>query len=284
MPVNLINEPTVSVKNISERGWPKVPGKVLDYFQPISLAGNNSFVYDIDINFSYGLETFGGYYYIWNGTEASQDDSLSFQVTGAFALGAGDDNVTNNIQIGYSTPAYVLLGEGNDTYDGSDQVNNQSSTVLGGGGDDTIVGGQYNDTLFGDEADTFVFELGVAPVKPSPAGFPLAPYDAANDGDDTIDGADGDDTIAGGGGNDRLSGGNGNDVVSASSGNNQLYGGNGADTLTGGTGSDYLYGGPRGDGFLDILTGGGGSDTFVLSYSEDAPSSAGDFWSGFFGS
>ena len=155
------------------------------------------------------------------------------------------------------------MGEGDDSYQDFDEYLGQKTTITvhGGGGNDLIIGAGANDVLWGDEADVFVVNPTL--FTPEPGNLQIQTL-TTDDGNDTIDGADGDDTINGGGGND------------------QLYGGAGSDTLTGGTGSDYLYGGPRGDGFLDILTGGGGSDTFILSYSEDAPSSAGDFWSGFF--
>ena len=155
------------------------------------------------------------------------------------------------------------MGEGDDSYQDFDEYLGQKTTITvhGGGGNDLIIGAGANDVLWGDEADVFV--VNPALLTPEPGNLQIQTL-TTDDGNDTIDGADGDDTINGGGGND------------------QLYGGAGSDTLTGGTGSDYLYGGPRGDGFLDILTGGGGSDTFILSYSKDAARSAGDFWSGFF--
>ncbi|MGD9882796.1 MAG: DUF4214 domain-containing protein, partial [Reyranella sp.] len=131
--------------------------------------------------------------------------------------------------------------------------------AYGGSGNDTINGGDDDDKLYGDTADSFTGNPVIASVT-------LAPYDTRGDGNDIIFGYGGDDTIEGNGGND------------------QLHGGDGSDTIDGGAGSDFLYGGPRGHGYLDILTGGEGSDAFMLSYSDDGSSSGSSFWSGYFAS
>jgi Ca2+-binding RTX toxin-like protein len=259
------NTTTASVINLSERGWPRIGPNFPqpDNQIPVSLAGNDNQPYNIDIKAGYGIEVFTVYYYIWDGSNAGQNDTLYTQPTGAFQMGAGDDTVTSDADgVGEFPNPYFLLGEGNDHFDGS--PGHLGSSTYGGGGDDVIIGGQNDDSLWGDEADSFLVDFSYQPPYPSPYQFQLEPYDTANDGDDTISGGAGNDTIVGG------------------NGNNKLDGGDGADTLTAGSGSDYLYGGPRGDGFLDILTGGGGSDTFILSYGSDATGSSGDFWSGFF--
>lgn len=256
---------TASVVNLTERGWPRIGPNFPqpDNLIPVSLAGNDQQPYNINIQAESRLEIFTVYYYIWDGSNAGQNDTLYTQPTGAFQMGAGDDTVTSDADgVGEFPNPYFLLGEGNDHFDGS--PGHLGSSTYGGGGDDVIIGGRNDDSLWGDEADTFLIDFSDEPPYPSPYQFQLEPYDSANDGDDTISGGEGNDTIVGG------------------NGNNKLDGGDGADTLTAGSGSDYLYGGPRGDGYLDILTGGGGSDTFILSYGSDATGSGGDFWSGFF--
>ncbi len=113
-------------------------------------------------------------------------------------------------------------------------------------------------------------------------------------------------------GNDRVSAANGNDVVAGGSGDDIIFGADGADTLYGDwndapivkdedfknqvfkwalptkadpdvvDGNDQLNGGPRGNGYTDILTGGGGADAFYLSYKDDNTDSGGDgFWSAY---
>ena len=95
-------------------------------------------------------------------------------------------------------------------------------------------------------------------------------------GDDLISGASGNDLIFGrqandwlngNGGNDRLFGDEGNDGLDGGSGDDDLYGGDGDDILIGGDGADLLFGTQRGvsaQGEVDVLTGGGGADFFVL--------------------
>jgi Ca2+-binding RTX toxin-like protein len=150
--------------------------------------------------------------------------------------------------------------------DGNDQINPQASAdsskiatteAYGGGGNDTLLGGDQNDTLHGDKADGFT-------GNPIIGNVTFAAYDTANDGDDFIAGYGGDDSLFGDGGNDHLSG------------------GPGSDSLDGGSGSDFLYGGPRGQGFLDILTGGTGPDSFMLSYSEEGTNQGASFWAQYF--
>ena len=66
--------------------------------------------------------------------------------------------------------------------------------------------------------------------------------------------------------NDSLYGDDGNDILKGYDGNDYLYGGSGNDTLEGEYGNDYLDGGGA---FIEIdtLTGGSGSDTFVIGDS-----------------
>jgi Ca2+-binding RTX toxin-like protein len=85
--------------------------------------------------------------------------------------------------------------------------------------------------------------------------------------------------FAGGDGNDRMdtdnvsaninaSGGNGNDILVSSNGNDALLGDGGSDLLFGRDGNDRIIGAEssnRGRGEIDVLIGGTGRDTFVLS-------------------
>jgi Ca2+-binding RTX toxin-like protein/subtilisin-like proprotein convertase family protein len=87
----------------------------------------------------------------------------------------------------------------------------------------------------------------------------------------TIDGGKGNDIINGDAGNDILYGSAGNDQISGSSGNDKLYGEDGNDILKGEAGDDLLDGGDgndklysSGSGDDDTLTGGLGSDIFVI--------------------
>jgi Ca2+-binding RTX toxin-like protein len=113
------------------------------------------------------------------------------------------------------------------------------------GQNDTILGGTGNDILIGSH------------------------------GDDQIDGQAGNDTLVGGGGQDTLQGGEGNDTITGGSGDDEVDGGQGNNTLGGGTGSDVLILEPFADGTNTALDTGGadvveirgtaGADTFTIS-------------------
>lgn len=98
-------------------------------------------------------------------------------------------------------------------------------------------------------------------------------------GNDFIGANNGNDILIGGKGNDELDGGNGNDILIGGKGNDWLVGGNDNDLLRGGRGNDLIFGGTF-DTFnpfpispqstspskqIDILLGGHGADTFILS-------------------
>lgn len=67
-----------------------------------------------------------------------------------------------------------------------------------------------------------------------------------------------------------------NDIVNAQGGNDRLQGLSGNDLLRGGFGNDTLIGnGSNSIGDIDTLTGGAGGDTFILSYDDGDPATAG---------
>lgn len=104
---------------------------------------------------------------------------------------------------------------------------------------------------------------------------------------ETINGTDAADAIDGGAGDDKISGLGGDDVLFGGSGNDSLYGGIGADYIDGGLGADYieagrhswwenvysgnLYLGTRQvfDTSVNVVLGGGGSDTIWGGYGND---------------
>ena len=128
------------------------------------------------------------------------------------APGEGD-NVLPDVEI-------VLGGRGDDTLIGNDEFLNG---FAGGRGDDTILGrGGEIDVLFGE------------------------------DGDDDLAGETGEDVLEGGRGDDRLRGGDGSD---------DLNGGPGHDVLAGGAGADDLE---ARDGERDAPLGGPGRDEALV--------------------
>ena len=145
--------------------------------------------------------------------------------------------------------------------------------VWGRGGNDIIIGGDGNDHLYGqspsggvDGADSITGGLG-------------SDYLQGNAGNDTLDGGAGSDRINGGKDNDLITGGIGADSVNGNAGNDSIDGGEGNDSLrggkdndvlTGGNGSDYLQGDLGNDTLSgsagwDTLTGGDGTDQFKFA-------------------
>jgi Ca2+-binding RTX toxin-like protein len=96
-------------------------------------------------------------------------------------------------------------------------------------------------------------------------------------GSDLIEGGDGDDLIIGGGGADRLLGQDGNDLIFGGGGNDEIHGGDKVDILVGNNGDDCLFGGggqtlTRGSLSVelgDLFFGVDGNDTIVSGESEN---------------
>ena len=135
-------------------------------------------------------------------------------------------------------------------YTGADHV------VLGGTpGDDIMIAGIGDDTLWGDEGDDRL-----------DGGY----------GDDQIRGGAGDDIIADRGGSDNIQGGDGNDVIQAGGGIDLILGGFGNDFIVTGEDNDEAFGG-QGDDFIlgnksneqDI--GNEGDDWLEKGTSDGAP-------------
>jgi Ca2+-binding RTX toxin-like protein len=146
-----------------------------------------------------------------------------------------------------------------------------STLIIGGPGDDHLVGSDRADEIRGRAGDDVLLGLGGIDVLLGGAGNDLLDGGAARDalsgsnGDDRLIGGGGDDTIVGGYGRDTLDGGDGNDRLLGQGNADRLVGGNGADWLQGGAGNDGLIGGTgddtvRGDGGGDRLRGGAGND------------------------
>lgn len=152
------------------------------------------------------------------------------------------------------------------------------TVIFGTSSNDNLTGTEQNDIIFGKAGSDTLSGLG---------------------GNDFLDGGDGNDNIDGGDGNNLILGGNGNDNIFGGSGRNNIFAGNGDDTVRGGEGNETLYGEDGNDelyGFygndtlnggagndrlegsfissglneIDRLTGGTGSDTFVLAGSGGA--------------
>jgi Ca2+-binding RTX toxin-like protein len=153
--------------------------------------------------------------------------------------------------------------------------------VLGGAGDDSLVGAIENDSLSGDDGqdtlvgndgdDTLLGGTGNDVLLGGPADDSLL----GNAGDDALDGAAGNDQLAGGVGGDTLRGGDGGDAMFGNAGDDSLGGQAGNDTANGGPDNDLVSGGADDDSVAggtgdDLLLGGAGNDILVGNAGDDA--------------
>ncbi|MDH4385502.1 MAG: hypothetical protein QE280_08655 [Caulobacter sp.] len=173
-------------------------------------------------------------------------------IVGGVYLGEGDDlyqGVTGRLNGGVSG------GGGNDTLLGGDSAERffgdaGLDEIRGGAGNDSIDGGRGSDVLDGGEGkDTLSFQTATAAIS-----VDLAAGTARGDGTDTIRNFE---IVVGSAYADRISGSDNADV---------LEGADGADILIGGAGADILIG----DQLGDTLTGGAGDDRFLFSRGDGA--------------
>lgn len=169
-------------------------------------------------------------------------DQLTFGYNGVAATSGGDDDI------------YLVSPDASEDPDSS-----ATMTVTGGPGDDTFhrsssyytvyvtaYGGSGDDQVAGGDNDDTLYGDHFDDGSISPAGILMLNVPATDEGDD------------------------------------RLFGQKGADTLHGDGGNDFLDSGPRGEGYLDVLTGGTGADAFMLNYTQES-SSGTSFWSRYVG-
>ena len=181
------------------------------------------------------------------------DDILDGGLGGDTLRGGGDNDTLYG---GAGVFADTLYGEaGDDILDGGDG----DDTLIGDIGADTITGGDGRDTVQGGAGADLIF-----------GGAGRDDISGGEDGD-TIDGGNDDDTLRGEGGNDTIDGGAGIDTITGGAGNDTLIGGEGDDILDGHDGADTIQGGIGNDRIAvtdgDTLTGGDGTDAFIISHN-----------------
>ncbi|MBZ8179768.1 calcium-binding protein [Oscillatoria salina] len=168
----------------------------------------------------------------------SQDNIVEISTGGTdLVIASVDYTLTNNVENLTLSGVNNLTGSGNDL--DNEIVGNDGNNLLQGIlGNDTLSGGLGNDTLNGGT------------------------------GDDSLEGGTGADSLVGASGFDSLFGGDGSDTLLGNRDDDYLEGGLGSDSLEGGLGDDTLIGVDPSTGFgsaeIDTLTGGKGSDVFVL--------------------
>ena len=128
---------------------------------------------------------------------------------------------------------WLKFADGNEI-----RIGDMTSFVVGGSGNDVLIGTNGNDFVYGGAGNDKLYLLS---------------------GDDVGNGGSGNDMVAGDTGRDLLIGGLGNDELIGGAGSDSVSGDAGADDIYGGADRDILSGG-RGDG--DVVVGGAGDDTF----------------------
>ena len=133
-------------------------------------------------------------------------------------------------------------------------VPSNAKTLVGGLGNDHIVGGDGPATMFGDQRiDGEKCAVGT-PVTSDPVAESTSA--GTGDGNDRILGGAGVDTLSAGGADDLAELAGGNDLACGQQGKDTLRGGGDADKIWGGTETDVLYG----DAGLDQVFGNAGDD------------------------
>ncbi|MEZ5902035.1 MAG: Ig-like domain-containing protein [Alphaproteobacteria bacterium] len=180
-------------------------------------------------------------------------------INGFHLLGDGNDNyiTSDNIQIIYAGAGDDIITASDDDHihnrfkaiygdSGNDTIYARSGNdiLVGGLGDDALYGGWMQDKLYGGEGDDDLY------------GEEGHDYISGGIGNDYIDGGIDDDDIEAGAGDDFIQGGAGNDLVKGDQGVDEIHGGDGNDTLYGGEGDDNI----NGDKGVDTIFGDAGND------------------------
>ncbi len=143
----------------------------------------------------------------------------------------------------------IVGGSGNDIiYAGSG-----TTTIAGGSGNESIVGGSGNDIIYATTGNTTI------------RGGSGHDTIVGGSGNDVIYATTGNTTITGGSGHESIVGGSGNDIIYATTGNTTITGGTGHESIVGGSGNDIIYATAgnttiRGGSGHDTITGGSGND------------------------
>jgi hypothetical protein len=148
-----------------------------------------------------------------------------------------------------------------------------NDTIIGGDEDDTLLGEGGDDALFGGPGDDFMAGGSAADLLHGQAGEDRT---FGGQGADRLEGNQHADELFGGPGDDVLLGNLGPDQLRAGDGDDTLFGGFGRDVRFGGAGDDDLTGGPG----ADEMRGGPGSDVFDYQGLVDAGDAILDFDTG----
>ncbi|MCC3602883.1 MAG: FG-GAP repeat protein [Microcoleus sp. PH2017_29_MFU_D_A] len=246
-------------------------GFIISGFDPEASAGN-ALSYAGDINKD-------GFDDLLIGASSANSDSKNN--AGKTFVIFGKKEFPANFNLGQTNGKNALVLNGVET-DGL------VGTAVSGGGD--INGDGIDDLIVGAPGSLFQDSPGKSYAVFGSRGFGFANPNNGLQGtvqDDIINGTQADETISGRQGNDKIFGNAGQDVLSGNLNDDYLDGEKGQDIVIGGDGNDTLFGGLGNDVLkgdngndiltgvdinainpgieeIDTLTGGGGSDIFVL--------------------
>ena len=206
-------------------------------------------------------------------------------VRGGFGKDVMSGDLGNDRLYGEEDDDQLSGGDGDDVLEGGDgddvlTGDEGADALYGDRGVDQLDGGNGNDFLFAGHGigDTLLGGAGDDEIVGSDDGKDDPKFDDAIRFGDVIDGGDGHDVIYGLGGGDEIDGGTGNDViyggthgdrivagvdtiVAPAVDNDLVYGGDGDDTIFGGDGNDAL----RGGNGANTLDGGPGINDIDLA-------------------
>jgi len=177
--------------------------------------------------------------------------NTNFTLTDTSLTGLGSDTISG------ITRAFIKGGGSANTLDAS-AFSLGPVTLLGRGGDDTMLGTNAADSLDGGPGnDSLVASGGEDTLR-------------GRDGNDLLDAGDDDDLLSGEMGDDTLLGGAGADTIEADDGDNSVAAGSGDDLITAGMGNDTVDAQDGDDtitagGGDDVVDGGSGYDTLIES-------------------
>ena len=218
----------------------------------------------------YGDVAFFNWNTVGNASIDCGNDRLELQTNGGSTTSGQLVGDALSISIAGSSLTTITLG--NDTLiggNGNDSLYGDTTSIgfipnlTLTDGNDVLDGGLGNDLMYGgfgiNTADFSRFSIAVTVML---NGIGATGFNALGQGSDSlfdiqnVRGSQGNDMIVGNTNANQLEGNNGNDLLYAGGGFDVVYGGGGADLLSGASGNDTLFGGAGGD----QLIGGNGID------------------------
>ncbi|MTJ36461.1 calcium-binding protein, partial [Dolichospermum sp. UHCC 0260] len=185
----------------------------------------------------------------------------------AFELTTGGGNDT--IKLAGRFNDNLNTGAGNDTITPGLGID----TVDGGAGDDLLILDYSSNNYGGISSPWYNGSYGYFQANYNTSSYDQVSYSnierlqiTGTAVDDSIYTGSGNDNIAGGLGDDYISGGDGNDTINGGAGNDTINAGDGNDNIDGVNGASLT----PGLGEKDTLTGGTGSDRFILGNATKA--------------